>query len=71
MRSPELLFFIANDSCMGCRKPAYEIGRTLTNAAGGRNCEVLAKGKTVGGRISPGKGIRETPGTGKRDDVGS
>lgn len=71
IRSPEDDFFRANDGVVGGRRPLKDMGRVLVNVEGALSCEGRSKGITDGGRISPGSGIRDTPGIGNRDCVGS
>lgn len=54
---------------MGGLKPVQ--GRIFAKVAGGRSCDVLVTDMAVGGPFKPGKGMRDSPGMGKRDDEGS
>lgn len=71
IRSPDEDFFNAKEGVNGGRRPLKDIGRVFVNADGALNCDGRTKGITEGGRIRPGNGIRDTPGMGNRDCVGS
>lgn len=71
IRSPDEDFLRAKDGVAGGLRPPKDIGRVLVNADGALSCEGRIKGITDGGRIKPGNGMRDTPGIGNRDCVGS